>query len=61
MRSVRQMLEKVEGLVGTGDLSRWEEEFVESLVSRREQGDTLTDLSAKQVEVLDRLHGKHFA
>lgn len=55
------MLEKVEGLVGTGDLSRWEEEFVESLVSRREQGDTLTDLSAKQVEVLDRLHGKHFA
>lgn len=59
MPSTAQMLAKVEGCQGTGDLSDWEEQFVADMARLRDAGQ-LTKLTGKQVEVLERLHDKHF-
>ena len=47
-------------VAGTKDLSDWEQGFVETLVARVEAGQ-VTQLTDRQVETLERLHGKHFA
>jgi len=57
MKSVRAMIDQLEGLLGTEDVNEWESGFIASMVERR---DSLT-LSAKQVEMIDKLYGKHFA
>jgi sulfur relay (sulfurtransferase) DsrC/TusE family protein len=56
MKSVAQMIAQLEGLLGTKDLSEWEQGFVETLVKR--EGKNLSD---KQVEIMERIYGKHFA
>lgn len=60
MISTSQMILKLEGCLGTGDLTAWEEEFVANLVERLQAGE-ITRLSAKQADTLERLHDKHFA
>lgn len=56
--SLRVMLEQVSAMLGTDDLTQWEAGFVENL--QRYARDT-TNLSEKQVEVLERIWQKHFA
>ncbi len=60
MLSTTQMIRRLEGMVGSKDLSNWETRFVRSVVARLETGE-VTKLSALQVETLERLHDKHFA
>ena len=60
MISTTQMIKKLEGMLGTKDLSDWETTFVESMVERVEQN-RITTLSEKQLITLERLHRKHFA
>ena len=60
MKSTTQMIRRLEGMLGTKDLSDWESGFVESLVAKLDAG-KVTSLTERQVETLDRLHGKHFA
>jgi hypothetical protein len=60
MISTNQMIDKLAGMVGTRDLSDWETTFVERLVERKDAGQ-VTKLTEKQLEVLERLHAKHFA
>lgn len=60
MTSTTVMIERLSGMLGTADLSPWEQGFVRSLVERREAGQ-VTALTDKQVETLERLHDKHFA
>lgn len=60
MKSTTQMIRRLEGMLGTKDLSDWESGFVESLVAKLDAGE-VTSLTERQVETLDRLHGKHFA
>jgi hypothetical protein len=54
------MIKKLEGLLGTKDLSDREQEFVESMVRLRDSGE-VTRLSDRQVSWLSDLHRKHFA
>lgn len=56
MKSVAQMIEQLDGLLGTKDLSDWEQGFVETLVERK--GSPLSD---KQTEIMERIYRKHFA
>ena len=56
MKSVAQMIDQLEGLLGTKDLSEWEQGFVETLVERK--GAALSD---KQSEIMERIYRKHFA
>lgn len=60
MTSTTTMIRRLEGMLGTKDLSEWERGFVETLVERLEAGQ-VTQLTERQVETLERLHGKHFA
>ena len=60
MPSTTQMIRKLEGMIGSKDLGDWESGFVESLVAKVDAGE-VTSLTERQVETLDRLHGKHFA
>ncbi|MDF3837102.1 hypothetical protein P3W85_29725 [Cupriavidus basilensis] len=58
--STTTMIKRLEGLLGTGDLSEWEKSFVRSLVDVQKAG-KVTQLTGAQVEKLDELYGRHFA
>lgn len=54
------MVKRVAGLAGTKDVSDWEDQFITSIVRQTREGADTSSLTEKQVEVLERLHGKHF-
>lgn len=58
--STTTMIRRLEGMLGTKDLSEWEQGFVETLVAKLEAGQ-VTQLTERQVETLERLHREHFA
>lgn len=58
--STTTMIKRCQGLIGTHDLTQWEEGFIEGLVKRMEAGE-VTRLTDKQVETLDAIHLSHFA
>lgn len=60
MVSTTKMIQRLEGLLGTKDLTEWEQGFVRSLATRMHTGE-VTRLTGDQVDKLDELHGKHFA
>ena len=57
--STTTMIRRLEGMIGTKDLSDWEHGFVRSLVERLDAGE-VTKLSEKQITRLEELHGRHF-
>ncbi|WP_011298524.1 hypothetical protein [Cupriavidus necator] len=59
MVSTTQMIQRLEGLLGTKDLNSWEQGFVRSLATRMHAGE-VTRLTGDQVDKLDELYGKHF-
>lgn len=58
--STTNMVERLSGLLGTNDLTDWEQEFIGSCL-RKLRANQIASLTEKQVETLDRLHSKHFA
>lgn len=58
--SIGTMVKKITGLQGTGDLTDWEEEFVESIADRSRNGEDTQMLSPKQVEIIERIYNKHY-
>jgi hypothetical protein len=60
VKSLGQKLEQLSGMLGTRDLSEWEEGFVSNVCQRCADGDT-KHLTEKQVEVVERIYAKHFA
>lgn len=60
MLSTTQMIRKLEGMTGSRDLTDWEAGFVASLVEKVEAGE-VTSLTERQLDILQRLHEKHFA
>lgn len=60
MTSTTTMIRRLAGLLDTHDLSEWEQQFVRSLMKKLDAG-KVTSLSERQVETLERLHGRHFA
>ncbi|MGF6697652.1 hypothetical protein OKW38_002264 [Paraburkholderia sp. MM5496-R1] len=58
--STTEMIQRLSGLLGTNDLTEWEQGFVRQLDAIRSAG-RVTSLTDKQVERLDELHAKHFA
>lgn len=58
--STTTMIRRLSGLLDTRDLSEWEQQFVRSLVEKLDAG-RVTSLTERQVETLERLHGRHFA
>ena len=58
--STTTMILRLSGMLDTRDLSEWEQQFVRSLVEKLDAG-KVTSLTERQVETLERLHGRHFA
>lgn len=61
MKSVNQKIKSLAGLIGTKDVTQWEDGFIESIVQQTNDGEYTTSLTPRQLETLDRLHAKHFA
>ena len=57
--STTTMILRLSGMLDTRDLSEWEQQFVRSLVEKLDAG-RVTSLTERQVETLERLHGRHF-
>lgn len=62
MASLGTMIEQLDGLRDTTDLTKWESDFVTSILDRylAAKKDTRS-LSVKQVEIIERIWSKHFA
>lgn len=60
MASLNIMVKKCAGLVDTTDVSDWENQFLKSVVEKTGEGRDTTSLTEKQIDVLQRLHSKHF-
>ena len=64
MVSIATMIARLEGLLGTADLTAWEQGFVRKVATttaaQRAAGKPL-DLTPGQVEKIDELHERHFA
>lgn len=61
MKSIGAMIKHIEGLVGTSDVTRWESDFIVSIVGKTDHGQDTSYLTEKQLEVVQRIHNKHFA
>lgn len=62
MPSIKQQLDKIEGLLGTRDISDWEGNFIANVVEKVKQSKGNTSvLSDRQVETIEQIHNKHFA
>ena len=61
MKSIGTMVKRIEGLVGTSDVTEWENNFIESVVEKTDCGNNTSRLTEKQLEVIQRIHNKHFA
>lgn len=59
--SIGTMIKRIYGLHGTKDVSGWESQFIDSVVHQSDYGKDTTSLSAKQIEIIERIHNKHFA
>lgn len=61
MKSIQAQIDRISGLLGTGDLTEWEEGFVQSIWEKSQRPNfSTTQLSSKQVEVVARIFSKHF-
>lgn len=61
MNSIDSMLKRINALVGTKDLSKWEEEFVESCWEKSHEATDTRRLSDKQIDKIEQIFHKHFA
>lgn len=61
MASTNAMIKKCAGLVDTRDVTPWENQFLQSVIERSENGDRPDLLSERQLESLARIYNKHFA
>lgn len=61
MTALNTMVKRVAGLADTKDVTDWENKFVKSVVAQTFNGDNTTSLTEGQIDVLERLHDRHFS
>lgn len=61
MKSIGQKLQQCEGLIGTKDVNDWESEFLGNVLERSNGGKDTTKLTAKQIEVVERIYNRNFS
>jgi hypothetical protein len=59
--SIGTMIRQIEGLHDTGDVTEWENGFIESVVTKTGSGADTRALTEKQIETVERIWRKHFA
>lgn len=61
MTAINTMVKRVSSLINTRDVTPWENEFIQRVVRQTSDGDNTTSLTAKQIDVLERLFSRHFS
>ena len=61
MKSVGAMIQQLEGLLGTPDVTPWESDFIASVVRRTNGGKHTVNLSEKQLDSIESIWKKNFA
>ena len=61
MKTIAMKIEQLDGLTDTADVTPWENAFITSIVSRMRPDKDTRWISDKQVEIIERIWGKHFA
>jgi hypothetical protein len=61
MASINTMVKSCTGLLGTKDITPWEERFLQNVKQLTSDGDNTTPLSENQVGRLEEIYEKHFA
>lgn len=59
--SIGTKIKQIYGLVGTSDLSRWENSFADDLWIKTQCGMKTEWVTDKQISVIDRIYERHFA
>lgn len=60
MTTLNTMVKRCAGLLGTGELSEWEEDFMRGVLARTRNGDDTRALTERQVDSLERIFEKHY-
>ncbi len=60
MKSIGSMIKQLAAMVGTDDLTEWENEFVASVSFRSKIGTETRLLTPKQAEIIPNIYRKHF-
>lgn len=60
MASLNTMAKRCFGLLGTHDITPWEQGFLERIAEQTKNGDDTSSLSERQVVSLENIHDKHF-
>jgi hypothetical protein len=61
MKSLWQMLSSLHGMLGTRDLTTWEQDFVRNCYDTVQHNKDTSRLTSKQVEIIQTTFDKHFA
>ena len=61
MASLTNMVKRCMGLIGTKDVTDWEDSFLQSIAKQTNEGDNTKSLSEKQIDVVERIFKKNFA
>ena len=60
MKSLGAMVKQLAGMVGTDELTEWEDEFVQSVFNQSGEGQDTAFLTSRQVETINGIYRKHF-
>lgn len=61
MKTIGDMLQRIDALRVTKDVTQWEDDFIGSCLETSRNGSLTAHLSGKQVEIIERIFNKHFA
>jgi hypothetical protein len=61
MKSLGAIVQQLEGLLDTPELTAWEDGFVRNIVERSDHGRHTGVLSINQIARMEELYRKHFA
>lgn len=61
MKSIGAQIKQIAGLLGTRDVTAWEQRFIEDMVVKTNNGDLTVHLSPGQCEKIESIFEKHFA
>lgn len=60
MKSIGDKIRRLGGLIDTKDVTRWENDFLDSIWGQTNGGLRTTHLTEKQIEVIERIFNKHY-
>lgn len=61
MKSIGSQIKQLAGLLGTSDISEWEQGFITNILEQTNDGELTVHLTGKQVNRIEEIYQKHFS